>query len=409
MKFRASCDNCSASKVGCTQEHPVCSRCAVQGSLSKYSQSMRRGKPKGLRRPQTTAVSGGVGNVNSNAVDSLWPRFDPLRSSAISYVEQLKNLVGSAGDLSHPRLAQSASDWSTAELSVPEPSAPSTAAVSQQEFVTVPPSDLIIPSYGFSSSSPQKSVPVLANAVMDGAFPPTTSPILPGVLVNTLPLVPRDSTLSEYSTDPESHFNHMLLKSTDVTSTEEMSMEASSSSSQKEHDCIGLSLYAIKDLFKASNHTSNSILTVEEVLEITQPVMHTIGMLLACTQYHDPHFPLLLASSISKILAWYQAVNLAVSPLSTDHVSDQSLQVVNHTPFMLGTYQLESEDEEHLKTQLVLQKLKRVNRLVEGFAQRFCETRNGSQGEENPESICSALGIFLRYRYAETVGGIPLP
>jgi Fungal Zn(2)-Cys(6) binuclear cluster domain len=46
VKMRASCDSCLRSKVKCSKNKPVCSRCLSSGSDCNYSPSSRAGKPR---------------------------------------------------------------------------------------------------------------------------------------------------------------------------------------------------------------------------------------------------------------------------------------------------------------------------------------------------------------------------
>ncbi|KAF3491746.1 uncharacterized protein GIQ15_01263 [Arthroderma uncinatum] len=51
QKLKASCDNCSSSKVRCTKEKPSCARCEKSGYTCSYSHARRIGRPYRSRGP----------------------------------------------------------------------------------------------------------------------------------------------------------------------------------------------------------------------------------------------------------------------------------------------------------------------------------------------------------------------
>lgn len=54
-KLRESCNNCALSKVKCTKEQPICSRCEERDMECQYSPSRRIGKRRGPSSQQRTA------------------------------------------------------------------------------------------------------------------------------------------------------------------------------------------------------------------------------------------------------------------------------------------------------------------------------------------------------------------
>lgn len=69
-KIRQSCDNCQRSKVRCSQDRPVCSRCLKHGSGCIYSLSRRVGRPR-LRRDTGSS---------SKSVEARTPKTRPTYS-----------------------------------------------------------------------------------------------------------------------------------------------------------------------------------------------------------------------------------------------------------------------------------------------------------------------------------------
>lgn len=59
-------------------------------------------------------------------------------------------------------------------------------------------------------------------------------------------------------------------------------------------------------------------------------------------------------------------------------------------PISMGQYQIDAEDEMHLKLQLVINELRKVSKLIDAFAGRYCRGAPGGDG------IYGALEKFLR-------------
>ena len=400
MKLRASCDNCSASKVGCTQERPVCNRCAVQGTFCNYSQSMRRGKPKGVRRPQSSV---GLWTEKKAGADNVWPISKFSGALASPYCEQLEEQTNLARDPSHPPTTQAVSDWSTPSLDIWEPNVQSAAQVSQGQPIVFHPLVFANPDNSWPSSR-QETKTMLTDVGMDESPSASAGLLFHGSIGDLPSSLASPTSYPGYGPIHDPQLNHQSpFRAVGVRPIGNASTEATSNDGPSKHDCVRLSISSMHDLFNATNHLPK---TVEQVLETTQPVMHTLQLLLKCTERHGIHFPLLLATLISKVLEWYQALNVGRAPSPTEHANGLSPVMASHVPLMLGKHKLEADDERHLKTQLVLYKLSRVDKLVEMFAQRFCEAQDTNEGSQKADNICCTLSAYLRQMYAETIGAM---
>ena len=69
-RLRASCDGCYLSKVKCTKETPICTRCLNHNMECKYSPSQRVGKPRRLQE-ERSPKKGMV--CNGNVIKTLNP------------------------------------------------------------------------------------------------------------------------------------------------------------------------------------------------------------------------------------------------------------------------------------------------------------------------------------------------
>ncbi|KAI9762131.1 MAG: hypothetical protein M4579_000611 [Chaenotheca gracillima] len=180
------------------------------------------------------------------------------------------------------------------------------------------------------------------------------------------------------------------------------------------HDCMSLAFTALHSLYSpptSAVSTPNckpmpTMPTIDQILTTNKTAISQVSTLLNCSAScsHDPHFPLLVAVTTSKILAWYQAmgrVTTSSSSISSHESSGSASENVMHMPITLGMYKLDGEDEERMRIQLILSELRKVENLVELFVERFCRTTDSSR-DGGGLGMHMALGAFLRARMRET-------
>jgi hypothetical protein len=77
------------------------------------------------------------------------------------------------------------------------------------------------------------------------------------------------------------------------------------------------------------------------------------------------------------------------------------MEAFTHTPISLGDFRLEVEDEDTFRTQLVLGELRKVEKLIDKFSERYCKTANPVEtGIEG--GVYNALEQLLRTRVRDT-------
>ncbi|KAK7515022.1 uncharacterized protein IWZ02DRAFT_168634 [Phyllosticta citriasiana] len=109
-RIRQSCDSCQRSKVKCSQDRPVCTRCQKHGYNCVYSPSRRAGRPR-LRRPGEYPLP-----RPSDAVDSA--KSQPAASPIMQITPDVSRANTPPQPLTPPSTSSSASpDHMMADLS----------------------------------------------------------------------------------------------------------------------------------------------------------------------------------------------------------------------------------------------------------------------------------------------------
>lgn len=174
------------------------------------------------------------------------------------------------------------------------------------------------------------------------------------------------------------------------------------------HDCTQFAFQTLNSLYAPPsnqpsandfNGTSDGLPTLDAVLSTNKSAVDKLYVLLGCHCSANPHFSTTIAFTIVKILSWYQAIagasNQEDSPVNTQ------MEAYTHTPISLGDFRLEIEDEDTFRTQLVLGELRKVEKLIDKFSERYCKTANPAEtGIEG--GVYGALEQLLRTRVRDT-------
>ncbi|ORY09077.1 hypothetical protein BCR34DRAFT_487811 [Clohesyomyces aquaticus] len=152
---------------------------------------------------------------------------------------------------------------------------------------------------------------------------------------------------------------------------------------------------------------SNALPTLDSVLSTNKLAVDKLFVLLGCPCSENPHFSTTISFTIVKILSWYQAVAGMNRSGSTSNLDPSSspvntqLEAFTHTPISLGDFRLEDEDEEAFRTQLILSQLKKVEKLIDKFSERYCKASNPAETGIDG-GVYSALESLLRTRVRDT-------
>jgi hypothetical protein len=178
------------------------------------------------------------------------------------------------------------------------------------------------------------------------------------------------------------------------------------SATMQNHDCTQFAFQTLNSLYSPPasqpsagdfNGSSNGLPTLDTVLSTNKAAVDKLFVLLGCPCSSNPHFSTTIAFTITKILSWYQAVagmSQADSPVNT------TMEAFTHTPISLGDFRLEGEDEDTFRTQLVLGELRKVEKLIDKFQERYCKANPAETGIDT--GVYGALESLLRTRVRDT-------
>jgi hypothetical protein len=173
------------------------------------------------------------------------------------------------------------------------------------------------------------------------------------------------------------------------------------------HDCTQFAFQTLNSLYAPPesqpsagdfNGAMNGLPTLNSVLSINKAAVDKLYILLGCPCSSNPHFSTTIAFTVIKILSWYQVIAGVtqqddISPLETQ------MESFMHTPVSNGDFRPEHEDT--LRTNLVLSELKRVEKLIDKFSERYCKSANPAEtGIEG--GVYNALEQLLRTRVRDT-------
>jgi hypothetical protein len=172
------------------------------------------------------------------------------------------------------------------------------------------------------------------------------------------------------------------------------------------HDCTQFAFQTLNSLYSPPssqpapgdfNGSSNGLPTLDSVLSTNKAAVDKLFVLLGCPCSANPHFSTTIAFTIVKILSWYQAISGA----SQSEGDNTQMEAFTHTPISLGDFRLEGEDEHTFRTQLVLAELRKVDKLIDKFSERYCKGTNPAETGIDG-GVYGALEALLRTRVRDT-------
>jgi hypothetical protein len=174
------------------------------------------------------------------------------------------------------------------------------------------------------------------------------------------------------------------------------------------HDCTQFAFQTLNSLYAPPssqpcandfNGTSEGLPTLDAVLSTNKSAVDKLYVLLGCPCSANPHFSTTIAFTVTKILSWYQAI--AGVNDQEDSLVNTQMEAFTHTPISMGDFRLEVEDEDTFRTQLVLGELRKVEKLIDKFSERYCKSANPAEtGIEG--GVYGALEQLLRTRVRDT-------
>ncbi len=105
-----------------------------------------------------------------------------------------------------------------------------------------------------------------------------------------------------------------------------------------------------------------------------------------------------------KILGHYEDVikSTTLSLLSPGGRQRPSSEGNPAIPITVGAYQMDAEDEERMRIQIVVNEIRKVRGLVDRYASKYCYNTDGGM-KESGDGIYGALEVFLRSKLTNTL------
>ncbi|KAH7095816.1 hypothetical protein FB567DRAFT_432091 [Paraphoma chrysanthemicola] len=400
-KMRASCDACSRAKVKCDKVRPTCHRCGNMGICCNYSPSMRLGKPRKNRNPDGTIMRD-VSPASSCGPMAPKPNMIPRTSTnnAESSPEPSDPfLFGPATPEFHYQDAFMAAsfDGSQSPASFSEAGSLVSGWSNEDQMMFGTPSDMFTPIPQIPTTAPQYTGHVRSTSLQ--SQPEMYAPM---DTLSSPPLVNQP-----FFSMPDPIFNQDKMALSPPMLAAPLPTPPTSATLPN-HDCTQFAFQTLNSLYAPPssqpmasdfNGAQDGLPTLDAVLSTNKSAVDKLYVLLGCSCSGNPHFSTTIAFTIMKILSWYQAIAGVTD--QDDGLVNTPMEAFTHTPISLGDFRLEVEDEDTFRTQLVLGELRKVEKLIDKFSERYCKTANPAEtGIEG--GVYNALEQLLRTRVRDT-------
>lgn len=426
-KLRASCDACAASKVKCSKEHPICSRCASNGSQCIYGISRKHGKPGRTRKKNPDGTPFIKASKQRPSPDGS--EFGKFRVQAQPMMPETSNMPQS-----------DTSSW---------PSTPEWPATPEFDYSMTPDTAFSDADFTFMDDILMTNTQT-SNGAMQTIQPELTfrNPFeKKESLQLELPLSTDFQTLKDFiggesvnpleyalsSTSADSFIPSSTPPESPKGSTSYFNPLRTSIAMPTSHCCYSLAYATLESLqFRTlENPTGIELKSLDSVLSVTKTAVQSVLQLLSCPCASDPHLAMLYSSIASKIITWYQITagvrptaspnapstpglsttssspslepsSTFSSPLSTPNSTSSAFNI-KLQPLKIGLFEFDEADQEALRRQVVLRELKKCGTLIEALA----NWKSGAEAEQ-AEFLYDVLGAWLKselYRTLREVAG----
>ncbi|KJZ73750.1 hypothetical protein HIM_06868 [Hirsutella minnesotensis 3608] len=201
--------------------------------------------------------------------------------------------------------------------------------------------------------------------------------------------------------DAKSGLEHSCLRTTKALQQSVVMMTCRDETTHRDHGIVA---------------NAQPITTTDQALLTCSSISKQLTEILQCRCEADAYLPFLITVIISKLLATYGAIakvdestlfgfgsKLNIHQERNKERSRQQRQqqaAFASVPLRLGAYDVDSELEGALRVQLVLHELSKVEWVLQLFEEKYCYY--GEDPKSNERTIYSALGQFIKQRYAAT-------
>lgn len=382
-KLRESCDACHVAKVKCIKQKSAdCARCFSFGISCAYSPSARTGKPRGAKDRRNRM--GSVDNSNfSRGRRSLTCAETPAVQATLH-----ANEVPQANAPRH-HFAPTYEDNDPLSLDW----GPGVTNAICQFLAEERQLNLFPPSLSTSTDSSPNSCPF--------AQPDFAQLAAAAAAAAQQPYFPVDRNLRGSTISPTgSHFSESMKQ---LDEPDMMNRMSTSPPDRETCDCFTANLKSLETLRRYSDpYSSQNTTPFDVALFISkQAITHCTEMLncMYCTRTTNGDSnstPMLIfAGLMNDILNSYSAACTAHFDLETTGSSPDSLSS-SSSQLTLGTYLVDGEDGRHLKLEILMIELRKVERLWMQFKDISAQVRVGDGRKSLLEALVCYLGQTLR-------------
>lgn len=371
LKFRTSCDACSSSKIKCDQVRPSCRRCSNLGTECNYSLSRRTGKPPGASRDPQKAKRSGSSTTRKKPAFEVQGR-----------------------ELGHTPAEAPLSDQSLPafEMNPPEP----------EEFIVPWEADVSNLLNWNSNTGNAALTAIDASDQNHDLMSHSTSQQFGSA---DRGLVFDDNCMRSVSSSFHNKGHNGPQGSADALFLPTSKPEPSNPPCY----CTSLASSTLHNLVAdcrvwdavSSTRKANPSLTIDRILINNKAAIENAYRILACPCSLNPGFSLTITLICYHIIERYEAIVRAASAVHGIFCPTSSAANLLSARITVGEYQIDVEDEQTMRIQLVVNELRKMRGLVDKYGERYCTGLYG--GKERHEGIHSALEMFLMSKLKDSV------
>jgi len=422
LKLRASCDACAASKVKCSKNRPICTRCSANGMQCVYGVSRKHGKPGRTRKRNPDGTPFIKASKQRPSPDGR--EFGKFRLRTEPTLQPL---------LEYETTSNWSSNWS------PTPSLPGTPdfdfeMTPEPFYMESTPDlgfmdDMLLPASQFDAEQMQAAGSELSfrdpfAKAQSGQFDFPSTPLPTDFArddsVGHLHYVDQEQSSIPYHPGSEQS-TQSFSKDNRIDSYDPIGVNVVIPPS---HSCYTLAYSTLGSLSvlgsdATTTYSSMECKDLDNVLSIARLAIQSVQQLLKCSCSSDPHLAMLYSSIASKILTWYRiaaGANTATSPngpssFITTPVSaassafpsprtsqSQGTYSMSFQPLHFDAYHYEAVEQQRRRKQVVLQELKNCGQLVDALA-----NWRGDGSSEQCKFLYDMLGTWLKSEMYKTV------
>ena len=361
-KLRESCNGCNQAKVKCDKTQPWCARCTSRGIVCVYSLSLRSGKRRADQSDLKVA----------DPVDEVCTDQPPLpyKSRTPSSTPLLDNPMGVEGDVFQELLNYFNAESLLGKLNFLAKLDPQWVLENRQgqmyEGPEAPPADDVKYNHPQSWRQPSSRSSLSTIPSTLSPFSPFPSPqVSPDGLSGSLQ---SSATDDSFASESSRHLNSIAR-----SLHSELPLPSPITGCQ----CFQLALQKLSSVNQISTLQNT---TFDVALQQGKESIALLGSILRCScRMLDNVLVIILASLISRTLSVYQSLCTAYLPhLSSPCPGNEDVNSRNPSAralqarVTLGTYELDEDDQDRLKLNIVWIELQKMEDLIIIFREQLC-------------------------------------